>query len=104
MTLQFISIEPVGFVAGLITTSCVFPQIYKIFRTKSAIDVSIFMFIMMLLGQILWTIHAFLISNLTLMIFTGVSILTSVLIIFMKIHYDHKKRIIEAYNLNTFPY
>jgi MtN3 and saliva related transmembrane protein len=49
-----IVIDTIGYVAGLLTTICLIPQLMKIIITKSTNDISLSTFIVLLLGQILW--------------------------------------------------
>lgn len=82
------SIEPVGFMAGIVTTTCILPQLYKMWITKSARDVSLAMYVCLMCGQILWTIHGIIVTNITLLIFTTISILTCCLTVMMKVRYS----------------
>ncbi|WP_460181675.1 SemiSWEET transporter [Thermodesulfovibrio sp. TK110] len=78
----------IGIVAGIITTGALIPQALKIYKTKSARDVSLTMFIFMAVGISLWFIYGVLIKELPVILANFVSLILIFSIIFMKIRYD----------------
>lgn len=52
-----------GYIAGTISTLTFLPQVVKTWRTKSANDVSFFMFIFATISVILWFIYGILIQD-----------------------------------------
>lgn len=50
----------IGFAAGIILIISYIPQLIKIIITKSAKDISILMYILILISQILWVLYGFL--------------------------------------------
>lgn len=56
------TIDILGYVAAFFSTSSSLPQLVKTVKTKSAGDVSSFMFISLLMGLILWVIYSFLLG------------------------------------------
>ncbi len=50
-------IEALGFIAAILTTLSFLPQALRIRRQRSAADVSLVMYLMMLTGQVLWLIY-----------------------------------------------
>lgn len=56
------TIDILGYVAAFFSTSSSLPQLVKTVKTKSAGDVSSFMFISLLIGLILWVIYSFLLG------------------------------------------
>lgn len=78
----------IGIVAGIITTSALIPQAIKIYRTKSAKDISLAMFIFLALGVFLWLIYGLMIEELPVILANAVSLSLISLIIFMKIRYS----------------
>ncbi|MGB9711249.1 MAG: SemiSWEET transporter [Thermodesulfovibrio sp.] len=77
----------IGIVAGIITTSALVPQALKIYRTKSARDVSLTMFIFMAVGITLWFVYGVLIKEIPVILANSVSLILIFSIIFMKIRY-----------------
>lgn len=51
-----ILIKILGLIAGACTSLAILPQVITTFKSKKASDVSIFMFIVMLTGNILWVV------------------------------------------------
>lgn len=60
-------IETIGFTAACLTTSSFLPQAVKIWRSRSARDVSLVMYLMMALGSGLWLAYGALIGSPALM-------------------------------------
>ncbi|MEJ5227980.1 SemiSWEET transporter [Thermodesulfovibrio sp.] len=77
----------VGIIAGIITTSALLPQAIKIYRTKSARDISLAMFIFLAVGVTLWLIYGILIKEIPVIVANFFSLLLIVTIIVMKIRY-----------------
>lgn len=53
------SIDMLGIVAGICTSSSIIPQIWTTLRKKRAKDVSVFMFIVLMTGNSLWVYYGF---------------------------------------------
>ncbi|WP_353683239.1 SemiSWEET transporter [Thermodesulfovibrio sp. 3907-1M] len=77
----------IGIVAGIITTGALVPQALKIYKTKSARDVSLTMFIFLAIGITLWFFYGVLIKELPVILANFVSLILIFSIIFMKIRY-----------------
>ncbi|WP_297212735.1 MULTISPECIES: SemiSWEET transporter [Thermodesulfovibrio] len=77
----------VGIIAGIITTSALLPQAIKIYRTKSARDISLAMFIFLAVGVTLWLIYGILIKEVPVIAANFFSLLLIMAIIAMKIRY-----------------
>jgi len=71
----------IGIMAALLTTFGFVPQIMKMYRTKSAKDVSIITFYQFSAGVILWTLYGFHLKDEILILANIVSLLTLVLAI-----------------------
>lgn len=87
-----LSIEILGLIAGGLTTIAFIPQVYKTWKTKSADDVSIHMFILFLTGVTLWIIYGF-INAIPAVLFSNIAIfiLASIQIL-LKIRYDRNNK------------
>lgn len=77
----------IGIIAGAITTSALIPQALKIYKTKSARDVSLMMFIFLAVGIALWFIYGILIKEIPVILANFISLILIFTIIFMKIRY-----------------
>jgi MtN3 and saliva related transmembrane protein len=70
-------IEALGLVAACLTTSSFLPQAIRIWRTRSARDVSLVMYVMMAAGNSLWLSYGILIASVS-MIFANATCLLMV--------------------------
>lgn len=85
--------EAIGMIAGSLTTIAFLPQVIRLYRTKSAKDISWPMIILFNIGVILWAVYGFMIVNgLPLILANIIVTLLTALIIMMKIRYDKKGR------------
>ena len=76
------NIEFLGLLAGLISTISFFPQVIKVWKTGSTHDLSLGMYILYLIGIILWGIYAWFIESSSLLI---TEIVTSFLVAYILI-------------------
>jgi MtN3 and saliva related transmembrane protein len=56
-------LETLGFIAAILTTLSFLPQALRIRRLRSADDVSLTMYVMMVTGQGLWLVYGIVISS-----------------------------------------
>ncbi|MDQ7249063.1 SemiSWEET family sugar transporter [Dongia sedimenti] len=70
-------IEALGLFAACLTTSSFLPQAIRIWRTRSARDVSLVMYLMMAAGNTLWLVYGILIGSVS-MIFANATCLLMV--------------------------
>jgi MtN3 and saliva related transmembrane protein len=70
-------VEIIGLIAGLLSNLAVVPQIIKIYRTKSAHDISFLYNTMMFIGVLMWLAYGIISGRLSLIFW---NILGSILI------------------------
>jgi len=75
----------VGLVAGTLTTIAFLPQRIHTWRTKSAKDISLGMFLTFCTGVLLWLIYGFLIQSLPVILANGVTFVLAGAILVMKL-------------------
>ncbi len=68
-------IQITGYTAGVLTTIAYIPQVYKVWKTKKADDVSFWMYLVMFQGVLMWLIYGFFISSMPIMVANSVTIL-----------------------------
>jgi len=74
--------EYLGLVAGLLTTLALVPQIMRVYRLKSAREISVLYNTSMLLGIILWLVYGIMLGLVPLIIWNIIgSVLTSILLL-----------------------
>ena len=77
----------IGLVAASLTTLAFLPQALKIFKTKQTKDISLGMYIVFVLGIILWLIYGIMINDLPIIFANILSLVLSSSILILKIRY-----------------
>ena len=90
--METLMIEILGYISATITTIAFLPQIIKTFKTKSAKDVSMGMFILFTTGVFLWIIYGILTNTMPVLIANAVIFCLSLTQIVLKIKYDKLKK------------
>ena len=82
------SVELIGMGAAVLTTGAMLPQAFKVWRSKSARDLSLIMYLMFWVGVALWVVYGVAIRS-AAVIGSNVSALLMVsLILYFKFRYD----------------
>ena len=87
------SIEYLGIVAGLLTTFAVIPQIIRVYKLKSAREISLLFNTSMLLGIITWLIYGIVQGLFSLIIWNSIGIVLNSWLLFTKLKYGRVKNI-----------
>ena len=74
----------VGLAAGFLTTISFVPQLIKIWKTKSAEDVSRRMFVAVSVGMALWLVYGISLQQLPMIIWNTISLVLALAILFLK--------------------
>jgi MtN3 and saliva related transmembrane protein len=82
--------ELVGLLAGFCTTLSLVPQLHRIWRAKSAHDLSLAMFFVFGLGVVLWLLYGIGIRSVAVVTTNSVSLVLVVVIYSMAVHYEHE--------------
>jgi MtN3 and saliva related transmembrane protein len=80
-------VEAVGLSAGTCTTVSLAPQVLRIWRTKSAGDLSLAMFLIFGLGLVMWLIYGFATHSLSVILANAVSLVMVIAILALAIRY-----------------
>lgn len=82
-------VEILGYTAGFITTLTFLPQVIKTWKEKSAKDVSLWMFIIAAVNEIMWIAYGALLEplNWVIIITNSVILVMSLTMIFLKLNY-----------------
>lgn len=81
-------ITVLGMVAGVMTTVSFLPQLFKVWRSKSASDLSFFMLLILNTGMLLWLIYGILIHDIAVILTHSVSLILASLILGFKIRFQ----------------
>jgi MtN3 and saliva related transmembrane protein len=77
----------IGLLAGLLTTVAFVPQVTKVWRTKSARDVSLKMFLVFSAGVALWLVYGVLLGEWPIILTNAVTLVLALAILAMKLRY-----------------
>ena len=80
--------ELIGFTAAFCTTFAFLPQAIKTWRTKSARDLSLPMFLIFCIGVVLWLIYGLIIINWPMILANSITFLLAVSILYHKLKYS----------------
>ena len=80
-------ISIIGTAAALCTTLAYLPQVIRAWRTRSTHDVSLKMYLLMVLGTLLWLAYGVAISDWPLICANAISLLFTGSILFLKLRY-----------------
>jgi len=86
-----LAVEITSFIAGLLTTSGYFPQLYKIWRERDVRSISLKTFVILFLGLTMWFVVGVLLSSIAMMFWNGVSMAFALSIITLKIYLDNNQ-------------
>lgn len=85
---QFTYIDIIGVIAGLLIIISFIPQLVTIIKNKSAKDISVLMYIILLVAQILWMVYGILKNDLQIIITNTVTSFITVLIICCSLYFN----------------
>lgn len=77
-------IEVIGLTAGFLTTISFLPQVIKTWKTRSAKDLSLSMFMIFWLGVMLWLIYGILIEDTPIVIANALTLTLASVILYFK--------------------
>jgi MtN3 and saliva related transmembrane protein len=84
------NIEIIGLIAAVLTTASFVPQVYKTWKTKEVVNLSLSMYLAMFVGIVLWFIYGYNINSISIMFANGVSGFLVSIILFFKFKYSKK--------------
>ena len=77
--------EAIGMVGACLTTFSFLPQAIRIWRTRSARDVSLVMYVMMTSGSVMWLIYGLLLGSPALIFSNGVGLVMTGSVLALKL-------------------
>lgn len=82
----------IGSVAGTLTTLSFLPQVLKTYRSRSAKDISLVMFLLFSLGVFLWLLYGLSIQSMPIIISNFITLVLSLSILAMKFWFGRKTK------------
>jgi len=86
------SVSLIGSVAACCTTISFLPQLIRVYRLKSAHEISLTMFLVFSFGVFLWLLYGIFIRSFPVILANGFTLLLSLAILALKIRYDRRRR------------
>ena len=82
----------IGSIAGTLTTVSFLPQVLKTYRSRSAKDISLVMFLLFSLGVFLWLLYGLSLQSMPIVVSNGITLVLSLSILVMKFWFGRKTR------------
>ena len=79
--------ETLGFVAGALVTFSIFPQLIRVFKLRSAREISALFTTMLLLGLIFWLAYGILLGLAPVIVWNAIGAVLVALLIYAKLKY-----------------
>ena len=76
-----------GLLAGALTTISFIPQVYKTWKTKSAKDLSLGMYLVMVTGIVLWLLYGVLTADFPIIAANLCTLLLAGMLLYFKLRY-----------------
>jgi MtN3 and saliva related transmembrane protein len=80
-------IDFLGFVAGFLTTFAVLPQVIRVYRLKSAREISILFTTCLLTGILGWLVYGIVLKNVPLIVWNAIGAVMTSLLLASKLKY-----------------
>ncbi|WP_366138781.1 SemiSWEET transporter [uncultured Lutibacter sp.] len=79
--------EILGFLAAILTTAAYVPQVYKTWKTKSAGNISLTMYLVMVSGVILWLVYGIYLNSIPMIFANIITLILTGIILLFKLKY-----------------
>ncbi len=76
-----------GYAAGAITSLTFLPQVIKTWKEKSAKDVSLLMFVIAAVNEVMWIAYGALLNNWVIILTNAIVLAMSLTMIYLKLRY-----------------
>jgi MtN3 and saliva related transmembrane protein len=80
-------VDILGYSAGFITSLTFLPQVIKTWKVKSAKDISLMMFIIAAVNEVMWIVYGALLNNWVIILTNSIVLAMSLIMIFFKLRY-----------------
>lgn len=78
-------VEAIGYMAAIITTAGFVPQTVKAIKTRQTKDISLWMYIILLVGVVLWLLYGIFTNSWPIILANSVTILLVIPVLVLKI-------------------
>ena len=87
--------EYLGYAAGVLTTFCYVPQIIRVFKLKSAREISYLYTIFLLIGVIIWLLYGIFLNLVPIILWNSIGFVMVSLLLLGKLLYGRQRGLIE---------
>jgi MtN3 and saliva related transmembrane protein len=82
--------DVVGLVAGAVTTGSLVPQVLRVFKLKSAHEISALFTTLLLVGNLLWLTYGVYLGSLPLILWNGAATILTAILLYAKLRYGRR--------------
>lgn len=82
--------EIIGLIGGAITTSSLFPQVYRLFKLKSARDISYIFNFLFIIGILCWITYGALLQLFSILLWNSISLALAFSMLYAKVKYGRQ--------------
>ena len=86
------TIEIIGMLAGLCTTGAFLPQVVKVWQTRSCSDISLVMYVILVIGLATWIAYGLLLGSMSVIIANIVTFFLAGAVLIMKLLWGRKNQ------------
>lgn len=86
MEIKFVDV--LGYSAGALTSLTFLPQVIKTWKKKSARDISLLMFVIAAVNEVMWIAYGGLLNNWVIILTNAIVLSMSLIMIFFKLRYN----------------
>ena len=80
--------EVLGYVAGAVTTFTFLPQVIKTWKDKSAKDISLLMFVIAAVNEVMWIAYGVMIDKMVIILTNAILLVMALVMIFFKFRFN----------------
>ena len=80
-------VDILGYSAGAITSLTFLPQVIKTWKLKSAKDVSLLMFVIAAINEVMWTVYGILLNNWVIILTNIIVLVMALTMIYLKLRF-----------------
>jgi MtN3 and saliva related transmembrane protein len=84
------TVQLLGLVAGSLTTAAFLPQVVKTWKTRSAKDLSLGMFLLFCLGVALWLIYGWMVNDVPVIAANLITLMLASTLLFFKLRWKNQ--------------
>ena len=84
-------VDILGYLAGAVTALTFLPQVLKTAKDRSAKDISLLMFVIAAVNEVMWIVYGALLNNWVIILTNSIVLAMSLTMIFLKFRYSNDK-------------